>query len=205
MATTESGQDSGSAGSSIERGTEWVTMAILGKPRGIHGEQFAHPYTNHWERFREGRAFRVWFPREMRRPARDLVLEEAWSHNGKLILKFVDVDSIEDAEELRGGELCVHESERDPLPEGEFYYDDLKGLAVVDIETGETIAVVTGFTEGVGPGVVDVVSKGSQCVGSADQEHWQIPFAKEICVDVDLVRRELRVRLPAGLRDLNRQ
>ncbi len=180
-------------------------MAVLGKPRGIRGELFALAQTSHWERFRVGRAFRVWFPVERRQPARDVQLEEAWSHNGKLILKFANVDSIDDAEELRGGELCIPESERDPLPEGEFYFDDLKGMPVVDLQSGETLGTVTGFTEGIGPGVVDVVSRGAQCIGSRDPEHWQIPFAKEICVDVDLQQRQLRVRLPEGLRDLNQQ
>lgn len=187
-----------------KRGPEWVTMAVLGKPRGTRGQLFALPYTNHWERFREGRRFRVWFPERARRDAREVVLEEAWSHNGKLILRFAGVGSIDEAEELRGGELCIPESERDPLPEGEFYYDDLKGMAVVDAESGVVLGEVTGFTEGVGPGVVDVRSTGAQCRDGAETEEWQIPFAREICTDVDLERRELRVRLPAGLRDLNR-
>nr|MCU0229001.1 ribosome maturation factor RimM [Bryobacterales bacterium] len=135
---------------------------------------------------------------------RDLVLEEAWSHNGKLILKFIEVDSMDEAERLRGAELCIPEQDRDPLPDGEFYYDDLKGMAVVDLETGARLGTVTGFTEGIGPGVVDVVSRGAECVGNRDPEEWQIPFANDICVDVDMERQQLRVRLPEGLRELNR-
>lgn len=187
----------------FQRGPEWVTMAVLGKPRGIKGEMFALPYTSHWERFREGKTFRVWF-NERQRASREVTLDDAWSHNGKLILKFAEANSIDEAEELRGGELCIQESEREPLPEGEFYYDDLKGMAVVDARTREVLGEVIGFTEGVGPGVVDVRSTGAQCLNGKGTEEWQIPFAKEICTDIDLERRELRVQLPAGLRDLNR-
>lgn len=179
-------------------------MAILGKPRGIRGEMFVLPQTNHWDRFRVGRAFRVWFPDQDRRAPVDVVLEDAWSHNGKLILKLTGVDSIDDAEELRGGDLCIPESDREPLPEGEFYYDDLKGLAVIDLASGAPLGVVVGFTEGIGPGVIEVESRGEQCIAPPGPEFWQIPFAREICVDVDLEQRQLRVRLPEGLRDLNR-
>lgn len=187
----------------ILRPEDWVTMAVLGKPRGIRGELFGLPYTNHWERFQSGRSFRVWYPPAMQRPSRAVLLEEAWSHNGKLILKFAGVDSVDDAEMLRHGELCIHESDREALPEGEFYYDDLKGLVVVDAESGAEFGVVTGFTEGVGPGVVDVESTGSQCVSGSGREVWQIPFASDICVEVDLEQRHLRVKLPDGLRELN--
>lgn len=187
------------------RGSDWVTMAILGKPRGIRGEMFALPQTNHWERFRAGREFRVWFTGESRREPVDVVLEDAWSHNGKLILKLAGVDTIEDAEEMRGGDLCIHEKDREALPDGEFYYDDLKGLTVLDLESGKPLGVVIGFTEGIGPGVVEVESRGEQCVAGAGPEFWQIPFARDICVDVDLANGQLRVRLPEGLRDLNQQ
>lgn len=186
-----------------KRGPEWVTMAVLGKPRGTRGEMFVLPYTSHWERFRPGMVFHVWFS-EPQRPARQVTLDDVWNHNSKLILHFAEAGSIDEAEELRGGDLCIHESEREPLPEGEFYYDDLKGLAVVDISTGDILGEVVGFTEGVGPGVVDVRSTGAQCVNGKSTEDWQIPFAKEICTDIDLERRQLRVQLPAGLRDLNR-
>ena len=58
---------------------------------------------------------------------------------------------MDEAGQLRGAELCLRAEEREPLPEGEYYYDDLKGLAVVDLATGERLGTVTGFTEGVGP------------------------------------------------------
>ena len=109
---------------------------------------------------------------------------------------------MDEAGQLRGAELCLRAEEREPLPEGEYYYDDLKGLAVVDLATGESLGTVTGFTEGVGPGVLDIETPVEGANGRA--EAWQVPFAKEICVEVDLVAGEIRVRLPAGLRELNR-
>lgn len=191
-----------------QRGDEWVTIAVLGKPRGTRGEMFALPETSHWERFQPGRDFTLWFEATPGSDPRVVTLEEAWSHNGKLILKLAGVESIDDAEAVRGAHLCLRAEEREPLPEGEYYYDDLKGFAVVDVATAELLGTVAGFTEGVGPGVLEVDSPRSgtadgKARAAAGVERWQVPFAKEICVDVDLVARQIRVKLPEGLRDLN--
>lgn len=200
------GRQADSESGIFPRGDEWVTVAILSKPRGTRGEIFALAQTNHWERFQQGRRFTIWFPPSSHLAPRLVELEEGWSHNGKLILKFAGVDSIEDAEVLRNAELCIRAEEREPLPEGEYYYDELKGFAVVDLETRDHLGTVVGFTEGIGPGVLDVeteLAEGAAKKGRA-REAWQVPFAKEICVDIDLESREIRVRLPMGLRDLNR-
>jgi 16S rRNA processing protein RimM len=169
---------------------------------------FALPETSHWERFQPGRDFTLWFEGNLGRDPQAVTLEKAWTHNGKLILKLAGVESIDDVEAVRGAHLCLRAEEREPLPEGEYYYDDLKGFAVVDIATAEQLGTVAGFTEGVGPGVLEVDSpRSGKAAGKSEStagvERWQVPFAKEICVDVDLAARQIRVKLPEGLRDLN--
>ena len=185
----------------IEREQDWITIAILGKPRGTHGEMFALPTTSHFERFVPGREFMLWFDSGSGRAHLRKRLELAWNPNAKLIVKLHGVDSIDEAERLRGAELCLRAEEREPLPEGEFYYDDLKGFAVVDLATGERLGAVVGFTEGIGPGVLEVETPIESARGGI--EVWQVPFAKEICVEVNLGSKQIQVRLPAGLRELN--
>ncbi|MCZ2157287.1 MAG: ribosome maturation factor RimM, partial [Bryobacterales bacterium] len=183
------------------RDDDWVTIAVLGKPRGVRGELFARPETTHFERFTPGREFTILFHGQNAREPVVTVLEDAWSHNEKLIVKLVGVDSIEAAEGLRGAELCLRAEDREPLPEGEYYYDDLRGLTVLDASTNEELGKVVGFTEGVGPGVLDIESPSP---GGRGSEAWQVPFAKEICIEVNLTDKFVRVQLPGGLRDLNR-
>lgn len=185
-----------------QREEEWVTIAVLGKPRGTHGEMFALPTTSHLERFAPGREFTLWFDAGSGRAPLRKRLELARSHNEKLIVKLAGVDSIEEAETLRGAALCLRAEEREPLPEGEYYYDDLKGFAVVDFDTGESLGTVVGFTEGIGPGVLEVETPAAGAKGGV--ETWQVPFANEICVEVNLETKRIRARLPAGLRELNR-
>lgn len=184
-----------------QRGEEWVTIAVLGKPRGIRGEMFAIPQTSHFERFVPGREFMLWFSAGSGKAPVQKRLEVAWNHNEKLILKLEGVDSIEEAEQFRGAELCLRADEREPLPEGEYYYDELIGFAIVDLATGNELGTVVGFTEGIGPGVLDVESPSESAKGGI--ESWQVPFANEICVDVDLEAKQIRVRLPQGLREIN--
>ena len=73
---------------------------------------------------------------------------------------------------------------------------------MIDLETRENLGTVVGFTEGIGPGVLEVQTPVEGAKGGF--ETWQVPFAKEICVEVDLESKQIQVRLPAGLRELNR-
>ena len=51
-----------------------------------------------------------------------------------------------DAESLKGAELFIHSSMRPPLPEGEFYLDELIGLRVVT-ESGEELGEIEEILE----------------------------------------------------------
>jgi 16S rRNA processing protein RimM len=56
-----------------------------------------------------------------------------------LLVQLAGVDSIEAAEALRGAELCVPRSLLPELPEGEYYFVDLEGVAVFtpdDVQVG---------------------------------------------------------------------
>jgi 16S rRNA processing protein RimM len=51
-----------------------------------------------------------------------------------LLVQLARIDTVEQAQALRGAELCVNRSQLPSLPEGEFYHCDLEGLALVDLE-----------------------------------------------------------------------
>ncbi len=164
---------------------EWVTVALLGKTRGNRGELTAVPFASKPERyeqlhevylFGDGRKFEV---------------ESAWFHGSVLVLKFRGVDSISDAESLVGCEVRVPRSQRMPLDADEYYQSDLIGCRVVERATGNLIGIVTGFEEAGGSGLL--------AVGPG----LLLPFARAICVEIDVPGRRIAVDLPEGLRDLN--
>jgi len=163
---------------------DWITVAILGKPRGNRGEMLALPLSKpeRYQALRQVFLFGSGEPYEV---------EEAWFHDASLILKFRGIDSISEAEKLRGAEVRVPWSERVPLEPNEFFQSDLIGCEVVDRRTGDSLGRVTDWNDGGGAGLL-VVENG-----------LMIPFARSICVEIDPARKRIAVELPEGLRDLN--
>jgi 16S rRNA processing protein RimM len=168
--------------------SEWVTLAVLGRTRGIRGEVTAIPFTSKPERFESLREAYLQTGSGAPRPVE---LESAWFHDRTLILKFRGIDSISDAEPLSGSELRIPASQRAPLEEGEFYQSDLIGCEVVD-RSGRPIGKVQAWHDGGGAGLLEL------------EHELLIPFARNICVDIDPVARRITVELPQGLEDLNR-
>jgi 16S rRNA processing protein RimM len=124
---------------------------------------------------------------------RRVAVEKAWPHKGDWVLKFALIDSISEAEKLRGSDLWVPFEDRAPLPQGEYYESDLVGCQVRALSSGELLGLVTSMQRFGGPPLLEVDRKGSEVL---------IPFVPAICVQVDLAAREIRVELPDGLLDL---
>lgn len=170
---------------------EYVTIARVLRSRGNRGEVAAEDLSDGYERFGEGACLFLTDPSGKRKEA---VLERSWMHQGRLILKFAGVDSISDAELLRGSEVQIPRGELGPPPPGEFYFDELIGTKVVEADSGREIGEVEDVLDGGGPLLLQV--------RSGDREVL-IPFAKHICVEVAPEDGVIRVRMPAGLEELN--
>ena len=169
-----------------EENSGWVTVAVLGKTRGTRGEITAVPLSDKPDRFQELSAIRLSLPNGTERPAE---VESAWFHDRTLILKFRGVDTIDDAELLNRAEVRVPMSERAPLDEGEFFQSDLIGCEVVDRRSGEPVGRVANWQDGGGPGLLEL------------DNGLLIPFAKSICVEIDVAGRRIAVELPEGLKE----
>jgi 16S rRNA processing protein RimM len=163
---------------------QWVTVAVLGKTRGNRGEVTAEPLSSKLERYQSlervylfgnGGPFQV---------------EDVWFHGGVLIFKFAGIDTISDAEALRGAEVRIPLGERAALEPGEYFQSDLLGCQVVDRRTGQSLG-----------SVVDWVDAGSGLL--VLESGTLIPFARSICVEIDPSTKRIQVDLPEGLGDLN--
>ena len=174
--------------------SEWVAIGILARTRGNRGELLAIPLSAQPERF-EGLE-RVWLFDATGDLAegRRYDVEAVWLHDGKPVLKFHGVDSISDAELLAGAEIRLPIAERTPLEAGEFYQADLIGCAVFD-RAGERLGEVAALHEYGGPQLLGVRTPGGA--------ELLIPFARAICVEIDVAARRIVVELPEGLKELN--
>jgi 16S rRNA processing protein RimM len=113
--------------------------------------------------------------------------------HGRAVLKLRGIDSMTEAEKLRGAELRIPATEVAPLEEGQFYTFDLKGCSVF-AAGGEYLGIVTDVLDSGGTDILKV---------DLDQKEILIPFAESYLKNVDLDNKRIDVDLPEGLRDIN--
>ena len=175
----------------------WVTIAVLSRVWGTRGELTAIPFSSRPERYQSLRRVLLFGPDGPPGEKQALEIEFVREHRGRLVFKFRGIDSISEAERLKGAEVRIPLADRPEAPLGEFYHSDLLGCRVVDIETGEWLGGVAGFEDSGGPGLLVVE-------GHEPDNGILIPFARSICVDIDVKARRILVNLPEGLKGLNR-
>jgi 16S rRNA processing protein RimM len=167
---------------------KWIAVGRIVRPRGNRGELITEIYST-----QPGRAERLQEVRlEKDSLSRTARVEEFWVHDGRPVFKFEGVDSISEAQTWAGADVLVPESERALPEEGEYSHADLIGCAVVGLADGRRIGVVEGIEDGGGPVLLRL----------AGEKEILIPFARKICVKIDVDRKEIRVDLPDGLLDL---
>jgi len=168
---------------------DWVSLARIGRARGIRGEVNAEITGSSPDRFSPGLA--VTLVREnVERPE---IIESVWFQNETLVLKFAGCSTRTAAEELRGFDVCIPETDREPAPEGEFYLSDLVGCRV-ESPDGRLIGEVRAWHE-YGAAPLLEVRNGEREV--------LVPFTDVFYRTVDLAGRRIVVELPEGLEDLN--
>jgi 16S rRNA processing protein RimM len=153
---------------------------------GVRGELIAIPLSDHLERYQDlSRVF-------LFGDGTQFEVESARNVPGSVIFKVRGIDSMDDAERWRGAEVRIPREERVEPEQGEFFIGDLIGCEVVERATGSSLGFVTGWDEGGASGLLQI---GSDLL---------IPFARSICVSIDIAGRRIEVDLPEGLKDLNR-
>ena len=141
-------------------------------------------------------------------PTREALIEKHWMHQGRVVLKFQGIDSINDAETLRGLDVVVPAEERVTLQDDSVYIGDLVGCRLLDVAGPEAVEVgaVVDVERSQAP-APDLLVVRSRNVVAADAkakaEPLLIPFAKSYLVSVDVAEKRITMRLPAGLTELN--
>ncbi len=168
---------------------EFITIAKVVKPQGRIGEVLVELFTDFPEKFEERRTLYAWLPKGERR---ELKLEDFWPHKGAMVLKFAGVDSIDEAEAIKGAEIQIVERDKTTLEDGAVYVSDLVGCAV--IVGGREIGKVADVDFGAGEAPLLVVKNG--------KEHL-IPFVTEFVTHQDLKAKRIEMTLPEGLLEID--
>jgi 16S rRNA processing protein RimM len=179
---------------------EWITLAVVIKTQGRRGEVATDLHTDIPDRVRPD--MQLWALTKVGE-RREVRVEECWPHKSFLVLKFRDIDTINDAEPLVGAELQLPRSERAALEPGWTYLSDLVGCMVFDGE--RQIGEIQDVQFGAGEApllVVRSVATSNEQKNSAKLP-YEIPFAEAFLEKLDLERKQVRMKLPDGLLEVN--
>ena len=170
---------------------EWISLAVVVKTQGRRGEVAVELHTDVPGRFRQ--EMRLWaLAKDGHR--REVTVEDLWPHKSFLVLKFQGVETISDAEPLVGAELQLPRSERAELEPGWTYLSDLIGCTVFDGQ--REIGEIEDVQFGAGEAPLLVVRSGSKLP-------YEIPFAEAFLEKLDLEGKQVRMKLPEGLLEVN--
>lgn len=169
--------------------TDWVTIGRLWKVRGIRGEILAEIDSS--KPGREKRLADVQLVLEGR--TRASKVEAAWWHQGRLVLKFVGLDSINDAKIWEGAEIRVAPGDVEPPEPGAYSYADLIGCTVEASGCGE----IGELQE-----IVEFGSAPILLIKAKDGREHMVPFVRAYLKEVNVAGRHIMLDPPEGLLDL---
>lgn len=198
-----------------EQVPQWVVLAELLRPQGRKGELLAELLTDFPERF--GAQKRVFLaPAGFSGPesaARTAEVAAYWlpvgKNQGRIVLHFAGIDSINAAEPLCGLEVIVPASERVELEDDANYISDLIGCTVFDVAnpahpvTVGTVADIHFATSPDGNRRLEDAAP-LLAVDTAGGDEVLIPFAKAFLISLDPEHKRIEMSLPAGLLEVNR-
>jgi 16S rRNA processing protein RimM len=168
-----------------------VLVGRIARPHGLRGDVAVNPETDFAEeRFARGES--VWVKSE--RGEERLVIASSRLQGRRPIISFAGLSTIDDVEALAGLELRVPEDRLQPLEQGHYYQHELVGCGI-ETTTGERVGVVQRIDGGIG-GTLLVVDGGAR-------GEILIPFALDICVQLDVAAKRIVIAPPEGLLELN--
>jgi 16S rRNA processing protein RimM len=164
-----------------------INYGRITKPHGLKGEVILIPFSRRPDNL-PGINY-IYIDRDDSEEPEMLTVNSCRLHKGNAIVKLEGVDSIDDAEELRGAEVLVDTDELEGLEEDEYYWFELIGLGVY-AEDGSFIGKVE-----------DLIDRAHQSVlvvrdGEAEA---LIPLAEPIIKEIDLENSKIVITPVEGL------
>ena len=175
---------------------QYLAIARIARPQGRHGEVVADILTDFPERFQKLRRAYL----ESAAGESQLVdIEKTWPHKGRIVLKFAGVDSINQADSLRGLHVFIRTEDRVTLPEHHYYVWELQGCRVMRERAGVSEEVGT---------VMDIERTGGvdllRVTRARDKSReLLIPLTQEICRRIDTAAKMILIDPPEDLLELN--
>lgn len=187
-------QNSGPESNSLSE-EKWVLLAHLVRPQGRNGEILADILTDFPQLFDQRPELVLLTSAKNTASPQKVTLESNWLHKGRIVLKFTGINSISDAELLRGYDVAIPKEQRATLEDGTFYISDLIGCRIIDLSRNADIGEITDVDR-------ESTSTPLLVLGSGPEEIL-IPFVNAWLRSVDLAGKRIEMSLPEGLLTIN--
>jgi len=108
---------------------KWVPVGTIPRTHGLKGEFKFHPFVTEPDILNNLHHLKLQGNQEQET---EQDIESLRGIPGKLIIKFKDINSIDDAESYKGHTILAPEADFKQLPKGEYYWFQIIGLNVYD-------------------------------------------------------------------------
>ena len=189
-----------------EPAANWVVLAHLLRPQGRKGELLAELETDFPDRFQPGCTVFLAAPGIAPTELAPSIISSSWlpqgRNQGRIVLGFEGIDSIEKAERLLRLDVVVPESDRIQLTDDSVYTSDLIGCVLYDNDNA--IGTVTGVQFlTTADGKRRLSDSAPLLTVDVNGAEALIPFAKDLLVHLDITAKRITMHLPEGLLQLN--
>lgn len=172
---------------------DWDEMVLIGRVarrHGLKGQVVVNAETDFVEeRFAPGSE--MWI--RQNDAVKSVVVTRARVQNGRPVVEFAGFDDVDAAAPLVGCELRIPETALRMLEDGRYYEHQLAGC-VVETVSGQHVGTVVRVEGGIGA---------SRLVVGGEKGEVLIPFVTDICPEIDVAARRIRIDPPVGLIELN--
>ena len=187
----------------------WTVLAHLLRPQGRKGELLAELLTDFPERFAGNARIFLAAPgfSGPETAARAFTVANHWlpvgRNQGRIVLHFAGIDSINDAETLNGLDVMVPADERIELEDDAEYISDLVGCTVYDGPT--PIGIVAGVDFPTTPDGSRRLEDAAPLLSvlSPSGDEILIPYVQSFLVSLNPAEKRIEMQLPPGLLELN--
>lgn len=165
-----------------------LKVGIISSTHGIRGEVKVFPTTDDAQRFKKLKNVLL----DSGKEKRDLKIQGVKFFKQFVILKFEEIDDINDVEKYKGSSLYVTRDQAVKLKKDEYFIADLIGLKVIAEEEK---------LEGILKDVMETGANDVYVIELSDGRELLLPAIKECVLSVDIEKGEMQIHLLDGLLD----
>jgi 16S rRNA processing protein RimM len=131
---------------------------------------------------------KIWW---LDKPAlRSVQVRTARIHSGDVVATLADVKDRDAAEALKGATISIPRSEFPELPEDEYYWSDLIGMDVVNLQ-GEALGKVTDMMHNGAQSILRITPVPDQGDASEQAHERLVPFVDQFVRQVDMAGKKI--------------